>query len=283
MTDLKNIFVSTTFAKDDSKISDVLAECKKENISNVELGSNHIYEKDLKKIIQKYNFRFLVHNYFPIPKKSFVVNIASLNKKIRTISIQHIKKAINFCKVTNSKLYTMHPGFLADPITTSRTKNNYDFVWNNNNLNKNYNLAFNNMLSSLKKIVHFAKNKKVRVAIETEGSFKKKNLLLMQKPNEYKELFKYFKPNDLGINLNIGHLNLASRAFKFSKFEFVKELKQYILAIELSHNNGIEDQHLPLKKNEWYWKIINDPDFSKIYKILEFRNTDIKKMNGTGK
>ena len=100
----------------------------------------------------------------------------------------------------------------------------------------------------------------------------------MQKPNEYKELFKYFKPNDLGINLNIGHLNLASRAFKFSKFEFVKELKQYILVIELSHNNGIEDQHLPLKKNEWYWKIINDPDFSKIYKILEFRNTDIKKM-----
>ena len=114
-----------------------------------------------------------------------------------------------------------------------------------------------------------------------KGRFKrnKKNfLLLMQKPNEFKELFKYFKPNDLVINLNIGHLNLASRAFKFSKFEFVKELKQYILAIELSHNNGIEDQHLPLKKNEWYWKIINNPDFSKIYKILEFRNTDIKKI-----
>jgi len=92
---MKNIFVSTTFAKDDSKISDVLVECKKENISNVELGSNHIYEKDFKKIIQKYNFRFLVHNYFPIPKKSFVVNIASLNKKIRTISIQHIKKSVN--------------------------------------------------------------------------------------------------------------------------------------------------------------------------------------------
>ena len=278
MTKLKNIFVSTTFAEDDSKISDVLATCKKENISNVELGSNHIYEKNFKKIIQQYNFRFLVHNYFPIPRKSFVVNIASLNKQIRTISIQHVKKAINFCKVTNSKLYTVHPGFLADPITASRTKNNYDFIWNNNNLNQNYDLAFNNMLSSLKKIVHFAKDKKVRVAIETEGSFKKKNLLLMQKPNEYNELFKYFKPNDLGVNLNIGHLNLASRAFKFSKFEFVKKLKQYILAIELSHNNGIEDQHLPLKRNEWYWKIINDPDFSKVYKILEFRNTNIKTM-----
>ena len=281
MTRLKNIFVSTTFAKDDSKISDVLAACKKENISNVELGSNHIYEKNFKKIIQQYNFRFLVHNYFPIPRKSFVVNIASLNKHVRTISIQHAKKAINFCQSTNSELYTIHPGFLVDPINASRTKNNYDFIWNNNNLSQNYNLAFNNMLSSLKKIVHFAKRKKIKVAIETEGSFKKKNLLLMQKPAEYKELFKYFKPNDLGVNLNIGHLNLASKAFKFSKFEFVKKLKQYILAIELSHNNGIEDQHLPLKRNEWYWKIITDPDFSKVYKILEFRNTSIKNIKNT--
>ena len=278
MKRINNIFVSTTFAKDKSKISDVLQICKKSNILNVELGSNHIYENNFKKIIKQYNFRFLVHNYFPTPKKSFVVNIASLNKQIRTISIQHAKKAINFCKVTNSKLYTMHPGFLADPINAGRAKSNYDFIWDNNNLNGNYKLAFNHMLSSLKKIVNFAKRKKIKVAIETEGSFKKKNLLLMQKPAEYKELFKYFKPNDLGVNLNIGHLNLASKAFKFSKFEFVKKLKQYILAIELSHNNGIEDQHLPLKRNEWYWKIITDPDFSKVYKILEFRNTNIKKI-----
>ena len=147
MTKLKNIFVSTTFAKDDSKISDVLVLCKKENIFNVELGSNHIYENNFKKIIQQHNFRFLVHNYFPIPRKSFVVNIASLSKQIRTISIQHAKKAINFCKAINSKLYTIHPGFLVDPINASRTKNNYDFIWDNNNLNAKYNLAFNNILS----------------------------------------------------------------------------------------------------------------------------------------
>ena len=59
MTNPKNIFVSTTFAKDNSKISEVLNICKKENIYNVELGSNHIYEKNIKKIIQKYNFCFL--------------------------------------------------------------------------------------------------------------------------------------------------------------------------------------------------------------------------------
>jgi len=95
----------------------------------------------------------------------------------------------------------------------------------------------------------------------------------MQKPEEFQRLFKYFGPRDLGINLNIGHLNLASRAFNFSRLKFTDQIKPYIVAIELSHNNGKEDQHLPLRKNQWYWKIINDSNFSKVYKILEFRNT----------
>ena len=83
MKKIKNIFVSTTFAKDNSKISDILLMCKKANISNIELGSNHVYEKNFIKIVNQYDFSFLVHNYFPIPKKAFVVNIASLNQDIR--------------------------------------------------------------------------------------------------------------------------------------------------------------------------------------------------------
>ena len=146
------------------------------------------------------------------------------------------------------------------------------------NLKKKYDLAFNYMILSLEKIVNFAKKNRARVAIETEGSLKKKNLLLLQTPEEYQKLFNYFTPNDLGINLNIGHLNLASKAFKFSKLEFIKSLKPYIIALELSHNNGIDDQHLPLRKNKWYWDIINDLDLSKTYKILEFRNTNIEKI-----
>ena len=95
---------------------------RKQTISNIELGSNHIYENNFKKIIKQYNFRFIVHNYFPIPRKDFVVNIASSNKRIRNLSLRHIKKAINFCRETNSKLYTFHPGFVEDPMMASRFK-----------------------------------------------------------------------------------------------------------------------------------------------------------------
>ena len=274
---MNNLYVSTTFIKDGKKIKMALDILKSAGVENVEIGSNHAYESNYN-YIKNYKFNFLIHNYFPVPKKDFVINIASLSKKIRERSINQIKRSIEFYKKINAKIYTFHPGFIGDPLRANRNKKNYDFIWKKKNIKDQYLLAYNQMILSLKKIVNFAKKKDVKIAIETEGSFKKRNFLLLQRPEEYKNLFKFFSPKDIGINLNIGHLNLASNAFSFSKSKFVDMLKPYIVAIELSHNNGIEDQHLPLKKNQWYWKIINDPDFSEMYKILEFRNTSIEKI-----
>ena len=39
----------------------------------------------------------------------------------------------------------------------------------------------------------------------------------MQRPEEYKRFFNYFSPQEIGVNLNIGHLNLAAKAFQFNK------------------------------------------------------------------
>ncbi len=275
---MKKLFISTTFAKDKSKISDVLSICKKNSMNNIELGSNHSYENNYLKLLKGLNFSYLIHNYFPIPKKSFVVNIASKNKSIRNKSLKHAFKAIKLCKKINAKLYTIHPGFLEDPISSNQSKTNYDFVWKKKKGNHNYLKSFNLMVNSLKKITKFAKKNQVKIAIETEGSIKKRNFLMMQEPEEYNKLFGYFKPGEIGINLNIGHLNLAAKAFKFSKFKFVELIKPYILALEISHNNGLEDQHLPIKKKGWYWKILKDCELKNTYKILEFRNTDIQKI-----
>ena len=270
-------YISSTFFKDNSKLGDVLNFCKKNDILNIELGSNHRYEKNFLTICKKYNLNYIVHNYFPIPKKSFVVNIASLNDKIRKRSISHVKRSIRFTKSINSDLYTFHPGFMEDPKSSNKSSKNYDFIWSKLKKN-NYKNVFKQMIISLKEIASYAKKKSVNIAIETEGSFKKKDLLVMQTPKEFIELFKHFKPKDLGINLNIGHLNLASKAFNFSKKNFVKLLKKYIVAVEISHNNGLEDQHLPIKNNQWYLKLLKSNDLKNALKILEFRNASIKQI-----
>ena len=71
---IREIFISTTFVKDKSKVSKALNELQKINFKKVELGSNHRYEKKLN-YIKKKKFDYLVHNYFPVPKKDFVINL----------------------------------------------------------------------------------------------------------------------------------------------------------------------------------------------------------------
>ena len=137
------------------------------------------------------------------------------------------------------------------------------------------------MIKSIREIIKYSKKEKIKIAIESEGSVKSKDHLLMQRPIEYKKFYKLFKRKDIGVNLNLGHLNLASSAFKFDKINFIKSISSKIVAMELSHNHGKNDDHLPIKKNSWYWKVINDPKFKDIPKILEFRNVNINKINQT--
>ena len=215
----------------------------------------------------------------PIPRDSFVLNIASIDTNIRARSIQHIKKAIEFCDKIGAELYTFHPGFLTDPHGANLSIKNYDFQWDDTQIdNSNYEKAKMNMYLALDEVVKYAQSRKISIAIETEGSLNRKNHLLMQRPDEYEEFMAKYSSYDIGVNLNIGHLNLAAYAFGFNRSDFVDLIQNYIVAMELSHNVGVEDQHLPLKKNGWYWDIITDSRFKDIYKILEFRNTPINEI-----
>jgi len=273
-----SLFLSTTYLKDGTPLHEALSQCLKTGIKAVEIGSNHCYEENYR-YLSSYNFKYLVHNYFPIPKKSLVLNIASFDEEIRTMSIKHIKRAVDFCEKINAKLYTFHPGFLTDPKGSNQTNNNYDFQWDENQLGMtNYSKAKALMFQALDEVVAYAKSKNIKVAIETEGSFNKKGHLLMQRPEEYQQFMANYSRHDIGINLNIGHLNLASNAFNFNRQDFIDLIQKYIVAMELSHNNGVEDQHLPLQPEGWYWDLINNRQFKDTFKILEFRNTPISEI-----
>ncbi len=228
-------------------------------------------------LISRFSGNFLVHNYFPIPQEQFVLNLASLNERIRQKSVSHVFKAINFCNKTGAKLYTFHPGFLVDPQKSAPGTTNYDFDFRAKPVAL-YEQAFQKMLLSLKEIVAHARKKKVKIALETEGSLSQKDYLLMQRPEEFNRFFSIFSPQDLGISLNLGHLNLASQAFDFDREQFVGLISEYVVALEMSHNEGINDDHLLLKNGAWYWEIIFNPKFFSVYKILETRNTDINQI-----
>ena len=80
------IFVSSTAFKED--IFESEGRALSEKFSNIELSGGNGYYPDsilvekLDKLFQKKIKKFLIHNYFPIPHTSFVLNFASSDKTV---------------------------------------------------------------------------------------------------------------------------------------------------------------------------------------------------------
>jgi len=85
---------------------------------NIELsGGAEYYDgllDDLIKIKEKYGLEYLCHNYFPPEKEGIVVNIASLNDKIRNRSIAFLLRALDACEKLGSRKFGFHAGYYMD-------------------------------------------------------------------------------------------------------------------------------------------------------------------------
>lgn len=277
---MSEFFLSTTFRPDGSKVSEVINECLDAGICNLELGSNHCHEEDLLEKIPLNKGTFIVHNYFPAPKEPFVLNLSSHDESLRKKSEEQAFRALEFCDASGAQLYTFHAGFMTDPGGPGRTEKNYDFKWGNEKTSdpNAYRETFELMLRGVAKVSKRASQLGVPIAIETEGTYRHPGHLLMQRPEEFVAFFEEFGPDEVGINLNIGHLPLAAKSFEFRIDDFVELVASRVLAMEMSHNDCIDDQHLPLLEEAWYWAVILDERFDKIKKILEFRETSLDKV-----
>jgi len=273
----QRLFVSSTFIPDQSKLIEALDICSRLSIDGVELGSNHCFEGEYP-YLKKFDFAYLVHNYFPIPRHGHVVNVASLDEDIRRKSISHIKASIDFSSEIGAELYTFHPGFLSDPACAGRSDTNFDFCFTEEPKPRSFKVAESFLYQSLDEVANYAEGRNVTIAIETEGSVRHYRQLLMQTPEDFDLFKRRYGPEDVGINLNIGHIHLASKVFMFDVGMQVEALKDYLVAMELSHNEGVEDSHLPLVEGEWYWPLILKHDYQHIPKILEFRDVTERQL-----
>lgn len=269
---MKGIYVSTNCLKNSKKIIPVLEEFEKAEIENVELGSVHDYF-DVK-LLKKFNFNFLIHNYFPPPKKPFNLNLSSQKFKIRSDSINLAKKAIDLCCEIESPLYTFHAGFTVDPpkLGNSFPKNKI----------ANRDDSITRYIESVTKLVDYAKKRGIMVAMEPNVVQKfnlvngKNELCLFAEYFEIKRLLDLFKKNELGILLDLGHTAITSHWLKYDKNEFVENCRKWVTAIHISNNNGLKDQHKGLTKNCWQTSKLHL--FKKIPIILETMNLPIKKI-----
>ena len=269
---MNKIYVSTNCLKNPKNVIQVLDKFENTGIENVELGSVHssFNVKELK----KYNFNFLIHNYFPPPKKPFNFNLASKNGNIRKRSKNLAKKALELCHEINSPIYTFHAGFMVDPkklgVPLGRTEITDRKV------------AFENFINSVYEIIDYSKNLGIKIAFEPNVVQKfnlikgKNELLLLAEYDEFKEFYKNINKKDLGILLDLGHTAVTSYWLKFNKDEFVKNCMDKIIAIHISNNNGKQDQHKSLTKDCWQVKTLKN--FRNCPIILETMNLTTEKI-----
>jgi len=270
------VYVSTSCLKNDSDVLNVLKAYKRAGFKNVELGPTYSYDVNLPSKIKQYDFNFIVHNYFPPPKKPFVINLASQNATILKKSREQIKTSIEFCNRLNIGLFTFHAGFRADP--------SIKLEFEKSQLVTSYEKALRTFIESVKEINKHAENNGIKIAIENNvlseyNLVNGRNIfLLMCEYTEFENLFREIPSDNLGALLDLGHLQVTSHWLKFDKYEFVDKLKDKVFLIHVHENNGKVDEHKGLDENSWCLQIISEKFFKKVPVSLESRNLDINEI-----
>ena len=248
------IYISTSCLKEKS-VKKVLNEYAKAGIKYIELGSSHEYEEGINEFLYNYkreNYaEFIIHNYFPAPKNEFVMNFASQNPEILSKSMNLAKEAINLVQNLGSKLYSLNSGMRVDPAPNS--------LGQGLNFNKiiDYEKAFKIFTNSIKEICNYAEARGVKIAIENHELSTKNiiggenKLLIMTKQEEFLELIKRIDKPNLGILIDLGHLNVTSKTLELDKEDFINKLMGGIFMFHLHDNDGLSDQHKPVKINSW--------------------------------
>ena len=237
------IFVSSSCLKNNT-IKQSVQELANEGYKNIELsGGTNLYEEyveDLLDLKEKYNLNYLAHNYFPPPKKSFMLNIASLNDELFEKSVDHCLKAINLCKILGSKKYGVHAGFLID-FSPNEAGKKIAFRKINDRGS-----AIDRLSQAWKKITKAANNE-VDLYIENNvyskinyETYRGDNPFLLTDYDSYLELKEKI---NFKVLLDLAHLKVSCNTLNLDFSTQSNKLFQYTDYLHVSGNDGLSDQN----------------------------------------
>lgn len=255
------VFVSSACLKQHN-IAEIIRQLAERGIRNIELSGGTDYydaiENDLKMLKQKHHLQYACHAYFPPPKIPFVVNLASCNDRIYQQSIDHYINCIEMLKRIGCKTLSIHAGFLieigADEVGQRlRSKVIYD-----------EGKAYDRFCSAYKQITGLCIKNDIALYLENNvisaenyAEFGYHNYMMM---TDYASIMKMKDQLEFNLLLDLGHLHVSSNTLGLDYAEECKKLSEYIKWLHISENNGIVDEHKPLKKDSEILK-----DFEKIY------------------
>ena len=272
-----DIYVST-LCFSGMPISEILDTADRNNF-NLEFSSGLPYDSHNIKYFNNFKNNFkLLHNYFPAPKVPFVINLASENKEVRELSLNHCLNNIELSAKNNINFYSAHAGFCLDPEPNKLGK----FIQVEKKFQRSQHIDI--FLESLNKILTFAESLNVNFYIENNVISKKNfidnknvNSFLCCDAEEINYVFKEINKTNFGLLLDTAHLKVSSSTLKLDKVNEVEKILDKIKVIHHSDNDGKDDSNEPIDHEYWFLK------FKKFYSlwdhVIEVKNIDIDTIN----
>lgn len=252
------IYVSSTCVKKHN-IAEIIQELSKRNIRNIELSGGTDYynelEIDLEQLKCFYNLTYACHAYFPPPKVPFVVNLASCNDQIYQQSIDHYVHCIDMLKRMKCKVLSIHAGFLIEIGSDEVGKElNCKIVYNEGEAYDRFCCAYEYLarLCTKNNIDFYIENNVL--STENYRKFDYHNYMMM---TDYTSIMKMKEQINFNLLLDLAHLYVSSTALGLDYAQECNKIKKYVKWIHISDNNGIFDEHKPLRINSIIMKEFN--------------------------
>jgi sugar phosphate isomerase/epimerase len=276
---LKNVYISTSAFKN-IPLNDLCRQCFDAGLTNIEL-SFVSYADDIRETVFEYKkmgMNFLVHNYFPRPKEDFVLNLGSDDPKVEEMSVAHCRKAIDLSQELGAPFYSVHAGFAfhAAPEDLGRKLTELRRI--------PYHKVYERFIRNVGALAEYGHSRGVKLAIEnnvlTEFNLidGRNELILFVEAHEGLDMQKAWSSCPVGFLIDMGHVNVSSRAMGFDREEFLRAVSGHVAAYHLSDNDGRTDQTAPFGRDVWFADWVK-AEKNKTF-VIELQNVDVKQIKG---
>lgn len=245
-------------------LKELFAVSRDWGVSQIELTANLRHDAQVcPKLASVPNFNFMIHNYFPTPSKSFVLNLASEDPEILELSRAHVRAAVDLSQALSARWYSVHAGFAAiiSPEHLGRQ------IPAKNRTDKGY--ATEIFEASIRDLVAYAAPRGVGILVENnvvaapnlvDG---KNEMLLLATGAELADFARRMGGEHLGLLIDFGHVNVTATTLGLDRDAFLEEVAPYTRGLHLSDNDGMRDSNRPFNRDSWIGRglIAFDPDY----------------------
>jgi sugar phosphate isomerase/epimerase len=243
-------------------------------LRSVELGSSTVEDADgdLAERLTGERLDFVIHNYFPPPRDSFVLNLASPDREIVERSLAFVLNTLELAARVGAPLYSVHGGFVTDPVGFDGTSFEFPEPESPHAAQQ----AQERFVEALSRPLARAEELGVLLLVENNVCTERHvGKLLLSEPREFISLFESVPSPALGALIDFGHLNVSARVLGFERLEMISAMGTRIGAFHVHDNSGLADEHRPVAPESWVLEVLRQPDFAGLPITVEARFPDV--------